>query len=437
MHTVTGQGAASQSGVWWSRKAGIGRLTHVLAALALSLLGLISVSGPAQAVIGTVDQVPASTILIPYFEVDLTNTNGRTTQVSLSNTSATATMHNVVLWSNAGVPVFNFNIYLTGYDTQVFNMRDILNGTLPRTASAGQDPSDTISNHGDVSQDINFASCTGTLPPAAVPAATVADVRAMLTGQASTVAFPGQCVGISNGDNVARGYLTIDTTTQCTTGTPATPSYFSSFVASFQNTQVAEYMLIDPSTNQMTIDNGVAIESDTVDPQVNTVGEYTFYARLVGSDASDRREPLATTWGVQGDNQSGSVLVWRDVKAAPAAFACSGSPSFFPLGQEQIVFLTPDSEPTAPSTTGVGRATQITPMTTAALGAPAAAKQGWTFMNLNTTLGGVTVPTEDPAAAQSYITVIRTLEDTSRATTSSMAVQMESAVESSHFTIGN
>ncbi|AVP95944.1 hypothetical protein C7S18_01455 [Ahniella affigens] len=407
------------------------------AALTFGLIGHLSLTSSAEAAIGTVDQVPATTILIPYFEVDLVNTNGRTTQVSLSNTSATATLHNVVLWSDAGVPVFNFNVYLTGYDTQVFDMRDILNGTLPRTASAGQDPSDTISNHGNVSQDINFASCSSFLPPAGVSAATVNDLRAMLTGLASTVAYPGQCVGFNNGDNVARGYLTIDTTTQCTTDTPATPGYFSTSVASLQNTQVAEYMLIDRSTNQMTIDNGVAVEGSTTDASVNVSGQYTFYSRLIGSDASDRREALASTWGVQGDNHSGKVLVWRDVKAAPAAFACNSTPSYAPLGQEQIVFLTPDSEPTISTTPGVGRATQVTPMTAAALGAPAAAKQGWTFMNLNTTLGGVTVPTEDPAAAQSYITVVRTLEDTSRATTSSMAVQLDSAGDSSHFTLGN
>lgn len=437
MHTEMEQRAVHRDRLTRTRTAIWRRIAHVAAVLTLGMVGQLSVSRSAEAAIGTIDQVPASTILIPYFEVDLANTNGRTTQVSLSNTSATATLHNVVVWSDAGVPVFNFNVYLTGYDTQVFDMRDILNGTLPRTASAGQDPSDTISNHGDVSQDINFASCSSFLPPAGVSAATVNDLRAMLTGLASTVAFPGQCVGFNNGDNVARGYLTIDTTTQCTTSTPATPGYFSTFIASGQNTQVAEYMLIDRSTNQLTIDNGVAIEASFSDAAVNTVGEYTFYSRLVGSDASDRRETLASTWGVQGDNHSGKVLVWRDVKAAPAAFACNSTPSYAPLGQEQLVFLTPDSEPTISTTPGVGRATQITPMTAAALGAPAAAKQGWTYMNLNTTLGGVTIPTEDPAAAQSYITVIRTLEDTSRATTSSMAVQLESAMESSHFLIGN
>ena len=39
-------------------------------------------------------------------------------------------------------------------------MRDVfVDGKLPRTASDGQDPADTISPQGAASQDINFASC--------------------------------------------------------------------------------------------------------------------------------------------------------------------------------------------------------------------------------------------------------------------------------------
>ena len=57
---------------------------------------------------------------------------------------------------------------------QTINLRDILaNGILPRTASDGQDPADTISPQGPFSQDINFASCTGLLPPPTLPAAFV------------------------------------------------------------------------------------------------------------------------------------------------------------------------------------------------------------------------------------------------------------------------
>src|SRR5579864_4550250 len=131
-------------------------------ALSLALLGLLALGGQAGAVICTVDAVPSATLLLPYFEVDLNNPNGLTTLFSVNNASATAILVHVVMWSDLSVPVLDFNIYLTGYDVQSVNLRDIIvNGNMPQTASAGQDPGDTISPKGSFSQDINFASCNG------------------------------------------------------------------------------------------------------------------------------------------------------------------------------------------------------------------------------------------------------------------------------------
>ncbi len=130
------------------------------------LLGLLALGGRAEATICTVDEVPAATLLLPYFQLDLSNPNGLTTLFSINNASATAVLAHVVVWSDLSVPVLDFNVYLTGYDVQSINLRDIIvNGALPQTASAGQDPTDTISNKGQFSQDINFASCNGVLPP--------------------------------------------------------------------------------------------------------------------------------------------------------------------------------------------------------------------------------------------------------------------------------
>src|ERR1700710_2039844 len=104
-------------------------------ALFLVLLCLLGVAGSASAVICTIDAVPAATLLLPYFEVDLGDPNGQTTLFSVNNASATAILSHVVVWSDLSVPVLDFNIYLTGYDVQSINMRDILAGNLPQTAS--------------------------------------------------------------------------------------------------------------------------------------------------------------------------------------------------------------------------------------------------------------------------------------------------------------
>src|SRR5689334_20909406 len=185
--------------------------TFVLLAALLLLL-----AAPMSARICTIDDVPAATLLLPYFEISIPDIGGIQTIFSINNASATAVLAHVVVWSDLSVPVLDFNVYLTGYDVQTINLRDILaNGVLPRTASAGQDPGDTISPKGQFSQDINFASCTGLLPPPVLPASFVQHLQLSLTGQASSV-LGNLCAGRAFGDNVARGYVTVDTVNNCT-----------------------------------------------------------------------------------------------------------------------------------------------------------------------------------------------------------------------------
>src|ERR1700694_5920546 len=95
-------------------------------AVAFALVGLLALGGQAVAVICTIDAEPAATLLLPYFEVDLNNPNGLTTLFSVNNASATAVLAHVVVYSDLSVPVLDFNIYLTGYDVQTINLRDIL-----------------------------------------------------------------------------------------------------------------------------------------------------------------------------------------------------------------------------------------------------------------------------------------------------------------------
>src|SRR3990172_1222916 len=95
-------------------------------ALCLALVSLLALGGQAIAVQCTIDAVPAATLLLPYFQVDLDNPNGLTTLFSVNNASATAVLAHVVLWGDWTVPVLDFDIYLTGYDVQTINLRDII-----------------------------------------------------------------------------------------------------------------------------------------------------------------------------------------------------------------------------------------------------------------------------------------------------------------------
>src|SRR5262249_35595954 len=58
------------------------RVLMARVASCLLLVGLLALVAPASAVICTIDDVPAATLLLPYFEVDLNNPNGLTTLFS-------------------------------------------------------------------------------------------------------------------------------------------------------------------------------------------------------------------------------------------------------------------------------------------------------------------------------------------------------------------
>ncbi|HUP23753.1 MAG TPA: hypothetical protein VNB06_12530, partial [Thermoanaerobaculia bacterium] len=117
----------------------------------VALAGLLAMGGTALAEIGTVDNVPAATLLLPRFEVEIGSAfspgNSLTTLFSVNNASDESVIAHVTLWSEWWVPVLDFSIYLTGYDVQTINLSDIINlGDLPNTG-----PSNALSNRGEFS----------------------------------------------------------------------------------------------------------------------------------------------------------------------------------------------------------------------------------------------------------------------------------------------
>jgi hypothetical protein len=399
------------------------KLALVLQATLLLSTGL----RPADAVICTIDAVPAATLLLPYFEVDLGDTTGSETLFSINNASAVAALVHVVVWSDLSVPVLDFNLYLTGYDVQTIDLRDILvAGNLPQTASAGQDPGDTISPKGQFSQDINFASCNGVLPPPPLPAFFTAHLQAALTGQPSAI-LKGNCAGQALGDNVARGYITADTVNNCSLRFPGDLGYFAAGGtgdATDQNVLWGDYVLIRRQTNFLAGGTLVHIEADATNPATSTAGRYTFYGRYDNWTAIDNREPLATNFAsrfMNGGSYTGnsSLAVWRDSKVNQGPFTCPATlgarPPWYPLGQEGIVVFDEQEHPVAPQTfpfspqppTGslipFPAETQLVPVGGSALPVPFAF--GWLFLDLNTTVAAAgNNPPVDPAAAQAFVT---------------------------------
>jgi len=433
-------------------------------AIVLLVSGLLA-AGPVGALICTADDVPAATLLLPYFEVDLDNQWGSGTLFSINNASATAVLAHVVVWSDLSVPVLDFNVYLTGYDVQTINLRDILvDGILPRTASAGQDPNDTISPQGQFSQDINFASCAGQLPPPPLPATFTQHLRLALTGQASPI-LGNRCAGQSLGDNIARGYITVDTVNNCTLRFPGDAGYFApggTGDATNQNVLWGDYFYIKDMANLAEGETLVHIEAAPgigtsgvwgtygPSPETTVAGQYTFYGRYVSWSAADNREPLATNFAgrfVNGGAFDGgtSWLCWRDSKVNQAPFTCPAAPGvrppWFPLGQEGVVIFDEEEQPEVPQSVPVSpQPPQTTNLLcpveaqrTAIGGAsfPVTPDFGWIYANLNTTVAGNPNPPEDPAAAQAWVTVVMTAEG--RFAVGFDAIQLDSACTALHF----
>lgn len=296
---------------------------------------------------------PAATLLIPYFEVDLANSGGQSTLFSVNNASAKPVLSRVVLWTDWGIPTLAFDVYLTGYDIQTFNVRDLLNGSLPDTGPQVSNTG-TLSNAGTLFTGCSTAGAAGISPQLAPE--DVAWLRAAHTGQPVATA---QCAGSGTaGPNVATGYITIDTVNRCSprtvgtlVNTPANATYFAAGgtgLASDDNVLWGDFTYVNPQRNTSNGQSAIALVAD---PDALTAGTYTFYGRYVGFDGRDNRIPLSSLYYaryVNGGTFSGGtdLIVWRDNRrTAVAPSACGQAPSWSPLGEMQLVTFDEEENP--------------------------------------------------------------------------------------------
>jgi hypothetical protein len=447
----------------------------------LALLCLLALGGQAIAEICTIDDVPAATLLLPYFEVDLGNLTGVNTLFSINNASNTAAVAHVTMWTDESIPTLDFDVYLTGYDVQTISMRDIFNGILPRTADVGIDPdaagptASAISNLGNspattpATLDQNFAGSTGPCgtsatiynagPTPTLSATLIAHIRASHTGFSSTVY--GGCVGLRYGDNIARGYITVDNVNQCNLQFPGSTGYFvagGTGLANNNNTLWGDYFYVNDGQNYAQGETLAHIEAcSTVAPPSTCAanptgicqtgpsvgqnaddcpflaGEYTFYGRYLGvpNSAADQREPLATNFAtryINGGAFTGGtdLIVWRDAKtplgASIPVHSCPGNFTQFPLNQADVVAFDEMENPTnlcfqgsnvSPPTGGVETCFPVEAQRVSLsnsivpLGATPSPPSpfGWMFLNLNTTVTGESAGLP-PGIAQAWVTTV-------------------------------
>ncbi|REJ86065.1 MAG: hypothetical protein DWQ36_15045 [Acidobacteria bacterium] len=258
---------------------------------------------------------PAATVLLPYFEVDLQDPQGRTTLFSVGNAADDYKLAHATVWTNWGQPVYSFDFFVAPGGVQSFNLRDVLDGNIPETS----DP--------DVAA--LYASCTA---PLAQPALDPAALRSVLTG----LPHPGDGLcyaqGVEEGA-VATGYVTVDVVQDCSGSSLMTPQdagYLgdcATGLASNENVLWGDFFLVDPSENSAQGESLVSLVADQarfgvpflcVDPPCGwRIGE-TFHA------PDGNRMPLPSAFETRFLNGGGfdggtDLLLWLDGALGPMA----------------------------------------------------------------------------------------------------------------------
>jgi hypothetical protein len=306
------------------------------------LAGLVAVttllSPPARAEFGTLDVVPAATLLLPYFEVDIENDVSVRTIFTLRNPTGSAAIAHIMLFTDYGVGTLAFDVVVLAHSQQRFDLKDIIvsNSRELVNDSPVQDPLP------DPTEDALFANGfeTGDLSgwDGHLSDISIEELRAYHTG--AVASRTGKVGGFAHGDSIARGYVLIDSV--ATAGIPdfpSAPGYFVSGGFGFaRNTNIftGEYQMIDDPENSSIGNAMVHIEASG--PGGTVPGDYTFYGRYIAAVAADNREPLATQWNVRINNAgifNGGThyIYWRDTKVSQLALTPPALPSWYPLDQ--------------------------------------------------------------------------------------------------------
>lgn len=405
-----------------------------------AIVGLVFCGGSAVAEIGTIDDVPAATLLLPYFEVDLNNPDGVDTLFSINNASAAPAIAHVTLWTDLTKETIDFSVYLTGYDVQTISVRDIFNGNVPTTAHPAADTDDLISpsppegpdqaafwDNPDVVPefDTDLGSCDGILPLPDLPSGLRALIESAHTGNA-VAQFGGECAAQPFDDGIARGYITVDSVSECTRQFPNSEGYWID-IGNDRNVLWGDYFIVDRANNFAQGENLVHIEAD---PSLEGTDTYTFYGRWANViDGADHREALGTTYATRylaniPPFDGTDLIVWRDAKfddPADATFECGLTPDWYPLDETQVAAFDEEErvaflcapQPDDPFSGGTpGDDTQCFPAETqrVPVTGPVAFEEpldvpfdfGWLFLNLNHASGAF--PVEGSEIAHSWVT---------------------------------
>ena len=270
-----------------------------------------------------VADLPAATLLLPYFEVDLDDISGETTLFTVTNVTQFPQIARVTLWTDLAVPVVSFNVFLTGYDVQAINLRDVL--TLGRIGGTGT----SVSPFGR----LGVPSNTGIDVRDCVTIAPLSQDAVVRVQRALTEGTLDGCGKAGNVHANATGYATIDVVGACTNRIPTDPAYFSSDLR-YDNVLIGDYQQVLPAQNFA--QGGPLVHIRAVPEGTGTSNlPRTFYGRFT---KNDRRQPLPSRFvsryirGATSSFQT-DIKIWRELSGSAGTCAETST-----AAADQVVF---------------------------------------------------------------------------------------------------
>jgi hypothetical protein len=303
----------------------------------LAVVALFAIATSATAITCTIDQRPAATLLIPYFQATFnpdgtilgTGDSSLDTLVTIGNASSAPMIAHVSVFSERSELVLDFNIALTGFDIQSFSMASILRGNLPVTpVNTSHTPEVKDANQVTINGDVCQRNSSAPVFPAAGGYLRVRPnfTSTPLDNQLATVSYPAgpfptaflfqvldsldktadsnACGGVDNTiTNPIHGYVTIDHANYCNLSNPSDSNYYITDAIGMENNLFGDYIYTSGAGIGTMGFPAVAIEADpsladfsqaptTLTPSVgntvtnpacisNCIGRRTFYRRYV------------------------------------------------------------------------------------------------------------------------------------------------------------
>jgi hypothetical protein len=271
--------------------------------------------------------LPAATLLLPYFEVDLDDPLGETTLFTVTNVSPGDQIARVTLWTDWAYPVITFNVYLTGYDVQAINLYDLLARGVIASAEGTGTRVTARGDHSTRNAEIDLSACRN-LPGSLDPVQVTSLKQAFTLGRVPAAGNTSACDTVGNIHDNATGYATIDVVRSCSNNIPTDPWWTEDL--RYDNVLIGDYQQVNridalaqgsPMVHIRAIPEGGT--SLTPSPL-----QRTFYSRYQGGGVGDRRQPLPATFAarwIQGGSSSfeTSYKIWREGKTDLGGTTCA------------------------------------------------------------------------------------------------------------------